>query len=162
MELLILLFGALLLVSVLGRVAGRRRRAYEEEQRRRAEELARRESEGGPAIDPFAGFPLGGLFGDLLTGGTWSRQYEWDPERGWVEVGHEQPEPMPAPTVEDERPADARRRKREARRAQTARSSGGFDPLEMLGGHDAHSAYHLFHLAGRGTDHGSQLPCLDL
>jgi transitional endoplasmic reticulum ATPase len=134
-ELLILVFGVMLLVSVLGRLGARRRQQQvEEEHRRRAEELARRAG-GSPDVDPFAGFPLGGLFGDLLTGGTWSSQYEYDPERGWVEVRAEQPPgPEQVPPPVDERPADARRRRREERRARSTRQPSGFNPLEMLGG----------------------------
>jgi transitional endoplasmic reticulum ATPase len=133
-ELLILMFGVMLLLTVASRMVSRRRERHEEEQRRRREALGRRDPDE-PTLDPFAGFPLGGLFGDLLTGGTWSRQYEYDPERGWVEVGVEQPELEPAPTPPvDERPADARSRKRQARRERSTRSAGGFNPLEMLGG----------------------------
>jgi transitional endoplasmic reticulum ATPase len=133
-ELLILLFGVMLLLTVASRMVSRRRERHEEEHRRRTEALGRRDPDE-PTLDPFAGFPLGGLFGDLLTGGTWSKQYEYDPERGWVEVGSAQPEVGPASAPPgDERPGDARSRKRQARRARSTQSAGGFNPLEMLGG----------------------------
>ena len=122
MELLLLIFGIIVLFTLVGRAAARLQRRQLEDAQQRERELAGRDP-NAPA-DPF-----GGLFGDLFSGGASSRSYEWDPERGWVETSPAAPEPV----TDDASPAEARREKRQARRAKTSRSAG-MNPLELLGG----------------------------
>jgi transitional endoplasmic reticulum ATPase len=140
---LLLLFGLplLMIVTFVRRMAAARREA-EEERRRRAEALAR---EGGaPAVDPFAMFPFGGLFGDLLSGAG-ARSYAYDPETGrWIDITDqepeaiEEPEPERAPTNAEESAATReaeRKRRRSERRRRASRTAAPANPLAgLLGG----------------------------
>jgi transitional endoplasmic reticulum ATPase len=124
LSMLLLLLFLVLVMALVGRMGRASRK------RARVEELGRQEQlqqDGHPeAVSPFALFPFGGLFEDMLRGME-TRSYRLDPETGeWVEVTNELP-PEPDPD-----PAEPRRRRKARTRARSASSPSSFGG--MLGG----------------------------
>jgi transitional endoplasmic reticulum ATPase len=123
-ELLLLLFGIMMVASVVGSI--RRARRIREEERRFEEEARRRAQDPDAPPDPFGGSPFGSLFETLFSGGM-ARSYTYDPETGqWVDISDVQPEPEPEPAANGGRKREAKKRRR--RQPQTSMFSS------MMGG----------------------------
>ena len=151
--LLLLLLVMLLVAAVAGRSA-RRRRALEEQ--RRQLEAAR--ARGGERVDamsasglsPFALFPFGGLFEQLMFQPGGSRSFVFDEQTGrWVDISNEAPEPPEEPTAarggdgagssaareEAGEQAAARRTRRRSPRSRSGSGAAAANPLAgLLGG----------------------------
>jgi transitional endoplasmic reticulum ATPase len=147
------------LASLFGRLLARRLRAGEERHRQAVAtetgERGRVEAADELGVPPFALFPFGGLFGDLLAGpGGWSRSYAFDERTGeWVDISDMSPEDAAAAGVEDERPgppsskdtareAAPGRERRGRTRSRSTRGGAMLGPFGgLLGGGDGGSEF---------------------
>ncbi len=130
MEILILVFGIMMVASVVGSI--RRAKRMREAQQQMMEEEMRRAESGEPAGSPFGGSPFGPLF-DTLFSGAGMRSYEVDPQTGqWVDISQREPEMPPEP----EQSSNGKERKRPAKKARRQPQSSMFGLGGMMGGGD--------------------------